>query len=344
MWMSANGLALLWRGETRCESGPIVRSTSVLFREYTRINTEIQATTAITYLPHHVQQRTLSTLSAREFGEWLACIQPDEGKSAIAVLKVSVDESGTHGNAPALVVAACVATPNGWKQIRRAWAPRAAKYPNGYHATKARDEDNLFLANLLPEHLEASLAVVVPYEVFKFVVPHEHRSRFGAEYATGIRACVHVLAYWCDHHWYDWTTWVLEAGHKGESSARQFLDSILRRPGGHVWSHAWVGKDDLVTHAPDVVSHAIVQKLEQDGRSPLLEAVLKSTVIRAFDRPTLQKAVTKGYDTIKSQRWEAVKARKARKEARESITGSDADALPGTAWEPPPSGHESPGA
>ena len=283
----------------------------------------------------------MTVLSPNDLRDWLACLQPDEGKSAIAVLKVSVDESGTHGGAPALVVTACVGTPKGWTRILRKWRPRAANYPKGYHATQARDEDNLFLASLLQPHLEASMAVVIPYEVFKAVVPHEHRSRFGAEYATAIRACVHVLAHWCDNYWYDWTTWVLETGHKGENSARRFLDSILGLPASHVHSQAWVGKNDLVTHAPDVVSYAIVSTMEsaRPASTRLLAEVRKSTMVRAFDRPTLEEAVAKGYDTIKQQRRTALQARKQRKNASKEALSAD-DALPGVSWEAPTSEHE----
>ena len=277
----------------------------------------------------------MTVLNQKDFGDWLACLQPEEGRSAITVLKVSVDESGSHGSSPILVVAACIATPKGWKKIRNEWGPRANAYPEGYHATKAKNQDNLFLASLLPEYLEASLAVVIPYEVFRAVVPHSHRSRFGAEYTTAIRACTHVLAHWCDRHWYDWTTWVLEAGHKGEDAARQYLDSIVGIAGGHVHSHAWVGKRDLITHAPDVVSHAILSSVEGDGpvRTPLLTEVLRSTAVRSFDRETLAEAVEKGTTTIRKQKRSAELARARRRIAAKEPPNAS-DALPGSSWEP----------
>jgi hypothetical protein len=45
-------------------------------------------------------------------------------------------------------------------------------------------------------------------------------SAFGPEYVSGIRAIAVTLAEWCDKNRIDWLAYMLEAGHKGEGSAR----------------------------------------------------------------------------------------------------------------------------
>jgi hypothetical protein len=213
--------------------------------------------------------------------------------------RVAIDESGSHEGAPALVVAACLMTSTQWGHFGREWGPTARKYPKGFHATDAVPEDRERLADVLDRRLEVAMAISIDYEEFKALVPQKIKSAFGSEYVSGIRAIAVTLAGWCEKNRINWLAYILEVGHKGEGSAKQFFDEIVRRPHTHVFSHTWVGKENLITHAPDLIAYELARCYGKPHSATLtrLEPRLLCT---HFDRESLASAAETGMGTLKA--------------------------------------------
>jgi hypothetical protein len=106
------------------------------------------------------------------------------------MLKATIDESRSDDRSPVLSVGCCLGEAAQWRRFLSRWAPYAAKYPKGFHATKARDAENEALFAIMKAELPAALAVTINYEDTKSIVPPKLRGRFGEEYATCIRAVV----------------------------------------------------------------------------------------------------------------------------------------------------------
>jgi hypothetical protein len=230
---------------------------------------------------HDANPLVLRYLSSAEFADWV-----DDGPEIITVLKVAVDESGSHQDSPAICVAACFANAAQWRTYESSWRPTAEKYlPKGYHAAEASDADNAVLATILAQTLKG-IVITISYDDFREVVTKNIRSVFGAEYNAAVRACAYTLRHWCDRYRVPYMTWVLESGHKGESSVNTFLSAIRRDRSWRIWSHEWVGKEDLVTHASDLVSHEVAACYGRPA-SPLLESMGPEIVRRHFTRKEL---------------------------------------------------------
>ena len=105
------------------------------------------------------------TLTGEEYCDWLSFLLPG-ADGVIAVLKCTVDESGTHGDARVLCVAGCVATSRQWKLFVDEWRPKIAHLRKGYHAKSADcAELNSQLADLMWRRLDHTCA------------HHNHRER-----------------------------------------------------------------------------------------------------------------------------------------------------------------------
>lgn len=228
------------------------------------------------------------------------------------MLKIAVDESGSDQNASAICVVACWTTSTQWRHFAKEWAPYAAKYPQGFHASKASPEDNVALAGLINRRVQAGIATTIDYDDFKSVVPHTLKSRFGAEYSTAIQAIALVLKHFWDRHNIRWTGWVLEAGHAGEASAKEFLDRRVRDPAWHILSHTWVNKTAVITHAPDLVSHEIARCFGKDP-SPLLRGLQQTIIHRHFSKAELVEAVRKGNEALRLTKRHQELSRASRK-------------------------------
>src|SRR4051812_6525092 len=123
-----------------------------------------------------------------EFGEWLLWLLPDErGFDPVVMLKATIDESGTHKDAPVLCVGACIALPHAWRVLRNAWRPHIAHLKKPYHATEHKKNPrklNDTLAGLIEEHVEVCVAVTIAYDDYQAATTPKFRSLFGSEYSV----------------------------------------------------------------------------------------------------------------------------------------------------------------
>jgi hypothetical protein len=235
------------------------------------------------------------------------------------MLKAAVDESGSDDRSSVLCVACCLATARQWRRFSNRWYPYAAKYPKGYHATKARDSDNEALAGIMEEELTAALAITINYQDVKAIVPDKLRGRFGEEYATCIRAVVMLLQNWCEKHNERWVALVLESGHRGQSAANNYIESILPDPYWHIWSHTWARKEELVTHPADLVAHVIATSFARKP-SPLVGRIRKAIVHRHFTEGDLKEMVEHGERTVREYERRRDSERAKRKSSRRGPT------------------------
>jgi hypothetical protein len=226
------------------------------------------------------------------------------------MLKVAIDESGSH-EAPAIVVVACFATSTQWNHFRREWTPRACKYSGEFHSADASDSDLDYLTSLLTRRL-GGLATTIDYADFRDVVPEWIKSRFGAEYSTGIQAIALVLRHFCTKHGIRWMNWVLEAGHQGQASAELYLQKIVGNQDWHIRRHSWVGKEEVITHAPDLVAHEIGACYNREP-SQRLKEIYRSVAYRPFSREELAEAVKRVTPLMTAERREKELQRARRK-------------------------------
>ena len=196
-----------------------------------------------------------------ELDDWLATITLDVPDCEVAVLRGVIDESGTHLNARALCVAACVGTSTQWAKLRKAWDPEvigALGAVEKYHAKDAACGDlNFLLAELIVQHMDYAIVSVIRESEFKAVVPQDIRSFFGSAYKIGVDAC---LSYTSLHfHKQKKIAWVIEAGHKNEAAVREYLNGVLVRPVSMkdygVQSVTWVDKRNPLIHPADLLAH-----------------------------------------------------------------------------------------
>lgn len=167
--------------------------------------------------------------------------------------RVAIDESGYHEGAPCIAAGAVYAFKRQhWREYERDWFPRAVWYRDvGFHSTKARADDLDVLAAAVGRWLHA-FAITISYDDYQSVVPHRIRSRYGGEYSTAIRALVHLLGIVAKDRKEN-AIFVLEAGHREQ----QIVHKMLTDAKGHTFvaDHMWVGKDNIATHAADLIAH-----------------------------------------------------------------------------------------
>lgn len=252
-------------------------------------------------------------LTAQEFADWLDySVRWDEGE-ILVVMKVTVDESGTDDQAPCIAVAVCYALkPEHWREYKRDWSPTAKKYEDeGFHAVDADAADLQVLAKATANWL-AGFALTIGYDDFDAVVPHRVRSQFGAEYATAIRVMLHSFTDYClKNDILGGFTLVLESGHAEQPAVDKTLTATAnaRGPGGArsaLWSHQWVGKEDITTHCADLFSH-LAAPTRNGAHPPLLDELFRPNPIRKFyvhhmTRQELEAAVETLYEYKKWKR------------------------------------------
>jgi hypothetical protein len=227
------------------------------------------------------------------------------------ILQAAVDESGTHGG-PRLAVAACIAYAPQWRAFYQDWLPYAQKYiaGGGYHATDADKADNIALGHLIHQRL-LGVAVTISYEDYKEAVPRDIKSHFGGIYVAGLRSLQVCLRTFCENEAIRWVKWILERGHKEQNSADQFLTSLGDSPANRYWSHEWVGKENLLTHAADLVAY--LATVDAGNTKPIELMLDKTVIVLHFRRQDFIDGLHKGRLTIARRRWLKAQLKKARK-------------------------------
>jgi hypothetical protein len=253
-------------------------------------------------------------LSSFDYASWLNLLQPYAVRGAIAMLRVAIDESGSHGGSPVLTVAVCVGSDARWSRFREAWLPYAQKYAakGGYHAAKATRSDNEILANLIAEIFPSGgFALRIAYADMKAEVPPAFRARFGDEYALSIWVGIRVLSAICDKQGHDWLAYVLEDGHKGvkgTAKVKQLFHAIKQEPPDspfryHVFSDTWVGKEELITHPSDLISHEWAKAYGKPEDSEILAKLRGADfLLKDYSRDALADAVRETSHFLKAEK------------------------------------------
>jgi len=259
-----------------------------------------------------------SVLCFREHAEWLGLIQPNEPRGYIAVLKVVLDESGTHETSKSLCVAGCVGNYHQWSRFSREWTPRAKKYKYGFHATVGSESDNKFLAHLMVKHLKFGFTVNFDYEDVRAVVSQPFRSRYGSEYAIAVRTAVGFMSEVCVIEGWKHVAYVIEDGAKGCEHVKKWFRDMVALPLSHpdrlrVYSDTWVGKGDVTTHAADLLSHEWARVYAGETSEIIPTLPTEKFYLHNETREELIGAYTEQLRLDKLHRWTVRKARKARR-------------------------------
>ena len=250
-------------------------------------------------------------LTVAEYSEWFGCFAPSPD-GAIAVIKVVVDESGTHDKAPCIVVAGVAGETGDWKQFVRDWSARAATYPKGYHASKAKDKDNKFLAHIVARWL-SGVVLSISYDDFRAVVTPRLLSKYGGEYRHAVGMLSLILKDYAEKTKTRWISWVLERGHKEQEAVDRYLHLLEEnRPDLRIWAHVWANKEDITTHAADLSAYAVACAYGT-GTSPLLEIIRQRMLIHQPTRAQLEEIVRRGEAMLQRERRAKAKARAERK-------------------------------
>ena len=201
------------------------------------------------------------TLTKEEYHDWLSFLLPDDS-GVIAVLKCTVDESGTHGNAQVPCVAGCVATGRQWRLFANEWRPLIAGLPKGYHAKRGDCAVlNCELADLMWRRLDHTRAITIIESEYRAYAPAKFRSIIGSAYAVAVQALIYRMARWCDEKKINHVAYVLEVGHKSQKQVdrtfRNVMASPVLRQRNHMWSYTWASKSDITLHPADLLSHEL---------------------------------------------------------------------------------------
>lgn len=182
------------------------------------------------------------------------------------MLKVTIDESGTHGGDAVLCVALCLATPTQWRHFVDEWRPLVAKLRakgvTHYHAKNPRCRTlNEPLVELMVRRLSIIFAITILESEYKLATPDRYRSFMGGAYALAVQAGMLSIGHWCDANNPQWISYVLESGHRGESHVNQLLSHFANVPDLRaklrLGSHTWVTKTEHILAPPDFVAHEI---------------------------------------------------------------------------------------
>ena len=120
------------------------------------------------------------------------------------MLEVFIDESGTHGGSPVVVVAAYLARPEQWAAFTAAWND-AIRPAVAWHATDAAACKEHFEAwtptevavvakralPLIPKHVESGIAIAIQMQDFEEAL--RGRPELRAQIGTPYGACLHWL-------------------------------------------------------------------------------------------------------------------------------------------------------
>jgi hypothetical protein len=234
---------------------------------------------------------------ASEHSDWLGLIQSSEDGS-IAVLKVTVDESGTHGDAPIMAVAFCIGTKRQWGLFASDWRPIYTKElgENPYHAKLpiCRDRLNAPLSELMWRRLDHHLVLTINRPEYKEVTGQVFRSQIGAAYTLLVQAGLFYLARWSERNSAGRLAYLLEAGCRGESHVDKIFKAIMANPGikkrCRLASYTWAGKEEPELHPADLLSHETTTCYGGEA-SPILKRLSKHTTVIHMGTDTIEQAL-----------------------------------------------------
>jgi hypothetical protein len=174
----------------------------------------------------------------------------------VGLLRVSVDESGTHDKDARFCIALCLGTKANWRDFRKAWGKQA---PKDYHAKDASPETNRGLAVLMERHLGFCHALSIDQREFRENTSHRFRSVNGGVYSFLFIGAATRAMIWAKEHGEDMIAYVIEHGCQGASFMKQELARVANDPpvrqAYRIHSDTWVGKGEVIVHPADLVAH-----------------------------------------------------------------------------------------
>lgn len=221
------------------------------------------------YSPIHHPAWGALAISGREFREWLECIQLEKG-GVIAVLRATLDESGTHSQNALLSVGVCLGTPTQWGHFEREWRPICERLvPGGvakYHAKEANcSAASVELAKLMARRLMQVGYYTLYDRDYRAIEAPYFKSYFGSAYSLAIQMAIFDIGRFL------WSNapsgkrpqgvaYILEAGHVAQPSVDKVLSrfslDLEYKKKALFASHTWSPKHPIL-HPADLVAHEV---------------------------------------------------------------------------------------
>jgi hypothetical protein len=167
--------------------------------------------------------------------------------------------------------------------------------------------------------MDVVFAVTIPYADFRDIAPAPFLAEVGGEYAIGVTACIQLLQEWVDGYRRKDTkiAYLVEAGHKNSSRVEEAFKALLANPAlSTKWKVAkfdWGGKDDLILHPPDLVSHELAS-CYGSADSPVLTTLKQSIRHYRMDPADMKRNVDEIMELL--PQW-----RRERRERRRRLRG-----------------------
>jgi hypothetical protein len=179
-----------------------------------------------------------------------ACVATDSRPRWIAILRAFIDESGTDGRSPVLVVAAYAAPTEPddyWTPFRSAWVDRVLSGDDRAVLHTKEAVENLNREPEWGDRLSAAAEIINTYTKLRIasVIDRAAHARFAENwrqrmprgfppetaYALGVTTCLTEMAGAAQEGGYDdWITYIIEQGHPNFGQVRVILDDILVQP------------------------------------------------------------------------------------------------------------------
>jgi len=162
----------------------------------------------------------------------------------VVMLQAYFDESGTHENAPAVLVAGYLFEPERCLALESDWsialneAGVSAFHMKDWAASKGefssmgkcdRDDFYMKLLNLIKRDASKGIAAQVSQAEFDRIKPANWNDRIGGAYSVCATLCLQAIGLWCKQNWPDENiAYFFEAGHESANEASRFMDLIAR--------------------------------------------------------------------------------------------------------------------
>jgi hypothetical protein len=210
------------------------------------------------------------------FTDWLDDVLSEPDGNGLAVLKATMDESGTHKRSAVVCAAVIVGTKSQWKRLAKDWAPivKQANYRNGYHA-KDCARINPELASIVARRLKFGYAARVTKADYESITEPRFKSKYGSALSFVIQKCMIEASLWCAEMNVEGLAYAIESG----NTSQKFIDQVMRgistnraaRAEFRVWKYEWLFGNEPVLHPPDLASHEFAACYEQPDSDVLKE-------------------------------------------------------------------------
>jgi hypothetical protein len=168
------------------------------------------------------------------------------------------------------------------------------------------------------------VALSIGYDDMREVLPSNQRSVFGEEYAVGVMITMKFLSAVIEERGlFELLAYVVEDGHKGAAKAKSLFEAVKQFPltdprRMHVWSDTWVGKEEITTHAADLMSFIWASDYGAaiDGETVSRLRRSGNFLFKHYRREAIENAVENNKELLKQVSFARSAARKERKKRR----------------------------